>query len=264
VVSDGHPFKSTDGITWTEITNGLPADNPATFPPGPAQTLAVHLASGTLFAGTYGNGVFKSVDGGASWFSSSAGLSSTAIRPLAVDQPSTPSFITLFAGTAGNGISMSVDGGATWSGGNTGNPLVEIDAIAVNPVTDSIVYAVGRSPNGAGGVVRSIDGGFTWTLLSPGVGLYWQPGAALALVVAPAPLYVPNGPTLQKFAPGIPAGTTASVGNTQITGAVRSAETGALFAATNGLGVFRSLDDGATWTPVNSGLRGVQSPFGGA
>ncbi len=55
----------------------------------------------TLYAGTFGGGVFKSTDSGGSWSAVNTGLTNTSVRALAID-PATPS--TLYAGTLGGGV----------------------------------------------------------------------------------------------------------------------------------------------------------------
>ena len=58
------------------------------------------LTSNTLYAGTNG-GVFKSMDGGASWNAINNGLTTTGVPAMAID-PATPSRI--YAGTNGGGV----------------------------------------------------------------------------------------------------------------------------------------------------------------
>ena len=81
-------FKSVDaGGSWTPANTGLPADRPGVF------ALAIDPQTpSTLYAGTAtstytgaGAGVFKSMDGAATWTALEAGLSETEITALAVD-----------------------------------------------------------------------------------------------------------------------------------------------------------------------------------
>jgi hypothetical protein len=55
----------------------------------------------TVFAGTYGGGVFKSTDGGASWNAMNEGLGNLSVPSLAFT-PASPR--TFFAGTGGSGV----------------------------------------------------------------------------------------------------------------------------------------------------------------
>src|SRR5689334_16748232 len=55
-------------------------------PTGNVRSLAVDpAAAGTVYAGTYGGGVFKTTDGGANWRAVGDVLMGTAISTLAVD-----------------------------------------------------------------------------------------------------------------------------------------------------------------------------------
>jgi hypothetical protein len=80
----------------------------------------------TLYAGTRGDGVFQSTNGGDSWSPVNTGLSSVHVNALAID-PITPS--TLYAGTenvgtGGVGVFRSTNSGGSWSMVNTGRGLV--------------------------------------------------------------------------------------------------------------------------------------------
>jgi hypothetical protein len=86
--------------------------------------------STTLYAGTYGGGVFKSTNGGANWSAVNTGLPTyTSVHALAID-PATPT--TLYAGTSG-GVLKSTDGGGTWSAFNTGLTTTDVRALAISP-----------------------------------------------------------------------------------------------------------------------------------
>src|SRR5262249_39169539 len=72
----------------------------------------------TLYSGSAGGGVFKSVDAGATWTAINSGLTNKSVYAIAVD-PINPS--TIYAGTHNvGGIFKTVDGGGSWTAVNTG------------------------------------------------------------------------------------------------------------------------------------------------
>ena len=74
----------------------------------------------TVFAGTYGGGVFKSADGGATWSAVNTGLTSLLIHSLAISQ-NYATDQTVYAGTEnGYGVFKSINGGASWVAVNSG------------------------------------------------------------------------------------------------------------------------------------------------
>ncbi len=207
-------IKSTDaGANWVNIDSSLPGR--ITKPDGSIHTLfgAVPLVidpshPSTLYIGTYAvaydadgqsippdisSGVFKSVDGGASWVNKSTGLPrysessesaldvlSLAINPLdpQVLWASTMDFVTW--DTPGL-IYKSVDGGEHWSLSNAGITAPDTRALLVDPTDPSIVYAAGGGFDDAnpGGVYKSRDAGASWQSIS--VGLPASSATALAL-----------------------------------------------------------------------------------
>jgi hypothetical protein len=69
-----------------------------------------------VYAGTFGAGVYKSIDGGQIWSSSSEDIANLEIYSLAID-PKNP--LILYAGTYGNQVYKSTDGGNTWAWSGT-------------------------------------------------------------------------------------------------------------------------------------------------
>ncbi len=216
-------FKSTtSGTSWTEINTG----NPNHF----VLTLALSpdfAEDRTLFAGTRGDGVFKSISSGENWSAASTGLlggwiPSLVISPaFAVDQ-------TIFAGIYDYGsIFRSTTGGATWNESDAGLPSdpdfpssgYPLQCLAISPAfaDDHTLF----SGTWKGGISKSTSRGASWTVASSGL-------------------------------PEVPTYPYLSVNSIVLSPAYRTDQT--VFAGVSPGGVFKSLDGGGTWLPVNSGL----------
>src|SRR5262249_57364767 len=87
------------------------------------------LTPTTVYAGTNGGGVFKSVDAGAHWNPASTGLMTSVVVALAID-PATPT--TLYAATAGGGVFKTTDAGAHWSAVNTGLTSLIVHSLLID------------------------------------------------------------------------------------------------------------------------------------
>jgi photosystem II stability/assembly factor-like uncharacterized protein len=130
---------------------------------GSVTALTVHPRHPNIYyAGTYGGGVYRSVDHGRSWTSASAGLSNPYVLSLAID-PFDPN--KLYAGTYLNGVFKTNNAGQSWQ--PTGSGLNEdaiVYTLAVDPKTPTILYAGTRKGGtlGGGGVFQSTDGGQSW------------------------------------------------------------------------------------------------------
>jgi photosystem II stability/assembly factor-like uncharacterized protein len=150
---NGSLQKTVDGgATWISAAAGLGA--PQVF------SLAIDPRNvQTVYAGTSGQGAFRSDDGGASWTPLPI---DTTVWSLLVDPDESA---VVYAGSNGNGVFRSTDGGHTFS--RIGSPEV------------GVVLALARSGanlfagTATGGVSVSDDGGETWknTRVSDGCGL---------------------------------------------------------------------------------------------
>jgi photosystem II stability/assembly factor-like uncharacterized protein len=219
-------FRSTDnGANWTQVNNGLTN----------TMVMSLAVAGTTIFAGTYGDGVFVSTDNGASWTPSNTGLTRSYIYSLEANGTD------VFAGTDSSGFFLSTDNGLTWTAKNNGIGYEEIRGIAVNG-TDVFVGIFD------GGLFHSTDYADTWTWLG-----YYDDVFALEI----------NGPTLflgnmwgcagrlhiannvlEDICPGLPE-------NYAVTGFVFD---GATLYECNRQGVYKTTDNGDTWSPHNEGL----------
>jgi photosystem II stability/assembly factor-like uncharacterized protein len=119
----------------------------------------------TYYIGTPGGGVWKTSNGGVTWFPIFDDAHVASIGDLVV-APSDPKTIYVATGeqTSGNGVWKSSDAGATWM--NIGfHDSHTIPSILVDPKDAAIVYvaAVGDPvPGDARGIYKTTDGGKSW------------------------------------------------------------------------------------------------------
>ncbi|HSG40798.1 MAG TPA: YCF48-related protein [Thermoanaerobaculia bacterium] len=168
-----------------------------------------------------------------------AGPGGGEVLELAID-PSDP--LTVHAAASPGGVYTSRNGGVTWTWG-AGR---DIWAVAVDPAHPATVYA-----GGPGELLRSADGGRTWTRLE----LRPRPYTIEAMAVAPGePSTVYAAAGAQVYASRDGAVTWSSVFSNSL--AVQSivvdpSDPGTLYLACL-TGVFKSVDAGATWTLIHT------------
>ncbi len=192
----GGVWKTTDGGgTWQVLTDGTPISSVGALAIAPSNHDVIYVGTGEAAPRgnmTYGDGVYKSTDGGKSW--SHVGLTDTRqIGALIVD-PGNPDIVLVaalghaFGPNTERGVFRTTDGGRSWSkvlykDDNTGAIDVSFD-----PHDARIVYAAlwqarrqpwNFSSGGPGsGLYRSTDGGVSWKQLT-GNGL---PGGILGRI----------------------------------------------------------------------------------
>ncbi|MBK7852258.1 MAG: T9SS type A sorting domain-containing protein [Bacteroidetes bacterium] len=120
-------------------------------PYGGSGVLCIALTDSLVFAGTGGDGIFRSADNGMSWTAVNTGLDDLAIRALAFDG------INLYAGTNSYGVYFSSDFGTSWSPDTTGMGLAGIYSLSV---VDSTIFA-GTTGNT---IYKAHTGGGGWTI----------------------------------------------------------------------------------------------------
>jgi photosystem II stability/assembly factor-like uncharacterized protein len=158
----------------------------------------------------------------------------------------------ILVGAAGGGVWESTDAGATWASRTDEQPSLAIGAIAFDPSNPSIVYSgtgEGDFFSGLGtGLLRSTDGGTTWTVraTTPFVGLGF-----FDLIVDPV-----NGSHLLAATSGglfesTNAGSTWTLRRAQVTWdlSMHPTSTNEVLAGCAD-GVLRSTDGGTTWIAV--------------
>ncbi len=209
-----------------------------------------------LYAAT-ATGVFRSLDGGASWSYSNRGLDdSPQASSLAVD-PVHP--LTVYAAQNG-AVFRSPDGGAGWLRVSSSFGVIKI---VLPPRSSGVVYAMS-----SGALYRSNDPNdlSTWKILTRGLPASYRPVALVADPVDPNRLYaivvgndshvygvyksVDGGFNWKRADQGIPANAILDAL------AIDPRAPKVLYAGTNSGQVYKSRDGGALWRPFGPELDG--------
>ena len=272
-------LKSIDGgATWTLLgSSPVIANGTATGTlHSPIEVDPTH--TGTVYYGT-DHGLYISSDGGSTWVASMNGIASgdSAIRDVAV-APAAPSDIFLLAGfpkSAVVDLYESTNEGISWT------PLaVGLDAerVVPDPSSATTVYLYGLQCHAA---YKSIDGGKTFTPSdagtpsaggscngSPAIILSQPTGTMIPLASSPSSyLLTYLGSGIYRTQDAAQVWSFSSTGLSAFWGVAVTVDptipTTVYLVAANA-GLFRSLDNGTTWTQLFAGnsLNGVAvDPF---
>ena len=200
-------FRSDDsGRTWSEAVAPIERDCPRILHTRVTTIVSDPANAEHLWAGVEIDGLYESHDAGRTWKPLGKGLSSLDIHALAVTGAG------LLLATTNNDVNLSCDGGATWTPLDLKRflPWSYFRGLGQKVNQPEVVFlGHGDFPPGSGGqIVRSLDGGATWTM-------------------TPLPLAQANS-TIWNFA-------------------VHCADPELIYASSVSGQVFRSTDGGTTW-----------------
>jgi len=146
-----------DGVTWTPMTAGLPANavfNSMQATPSDPNVVYASAYSTVPNGPSIEYGVFVSTDTGLTWQRTGADWP-TSVGGIEVDPYDAQTF---YLGAA-SGLLKSSDGGKTFAA-MPGDKTTRPGLVTIDPVHAQIFYGAG-----AQGIIRSVDRGLTWQIL---------------------------------------------------------------------------------------------------
>ncbi|HSM61622.1 MAG TPA: hypothetical protein VK849_12525 [Longimicrobiales bacterium] len=233
--ASGGLWKSTNrGHTWTNVFDTMAVSTFGDVALAPSNPEIVYAGTGeqnNRQSTSWGNGVYRSDDGGASWrhlgLAETRHIGKIEVHPSDPDVAYVAALGNLWAPSAERGVFRTRDGGRTWE------KVLYVDAhtgavdLVMDPSDPDVLYAAtyqrlrrawGFNGGGPGsGIHKTTDGGDTWTELTT----------------------------------GLPAGDKGRIGLAIAASNPRVLNALVEHATEEGQGTYRSTDAGMTWERVN-------------
>lgn len=242
-VGSGGLWKTTNsGITWKPIFDDQPSYSIGTVTIDPNNTNVVWVGTGENVSGrhvAWGDGVYRSMDGGATWrqmgLSKSEHIGKILVDPRDSDVVFVAAEGPLWSAGGERGLYKSKNGGQTWDlvleiDKNTGVTDVEFD-----PSNPDVLYAAAYQRRRQ-----------TWSLLAggPNSGIYKS---------------TDNGETWKQIKTGLPSGDVGKIG-LAVTPANPEVVYATIEAGDDEKGFYKSTDKGESWKKRNSYISGGTGP----
>jgi PKD repeat protein len=155
--SGGFWYTSDGGTTWNTSTDTLPTLGVSAIIVDYSNPNKILIGTGDRDAGdASGLGVFKSTDGGLSWYPSKTGMSNVMVGNMLQH----PTNSQIFLAATSGGVFRSADGGANWTKTKSGN----FKDIKFKPGDPNTVYAAINAS-----FYKSTDNGITFTQITSGL-----------------------------------------------------------------------------------------------
>ncbi len=242
-------YRSTDGgDNWAALSMppGINGDiNPYAHPANPQIVYMTANCAPDC-------GVFESTDRGDNWLTRTVGLTDTQVTALAFDPVDAQ---IMYAGTRNGNVFRSSNGGDSW--GFIGQPDQFISNLGVNPFGGREVWATGADSNGHYGYLWKYTVG-SWTQILPGTGnqnnatsITFNPtvsGTIWIGAIEGSWKSINGGDTWSSF-----GGSSNSVNAL----AADPNNSAIFYLGYNGLGIYKTIDTGASWAESNQGLAGI-------
>lgn len=242
-VGSGGVWKTTNsGVSWNPIFDEQPSYSIGTLALDPNNHNVVWVGSGENVSGRHvgwGDGVYKSNDGGVTWLNMGLKKSEHIGKILIDPRDSNVVLVAaegpLWSSGGDRGVYKTIDGGESWNlvlkiDKNTGVTDIEFD-----PSNPDVVYAAGYQRRR-----------HTWSLLAGG------PKSSIYKSID-------NGESWREITTGLPKGDMGKIGL-----AVSPANPELVYATIEAndteKGFYRSMDKGESWTKQNSYISGGTGP----
>lgn len=218
--------------------------------------------SNIIYIGAPAGGLWKSVDGGATWNQPTTDLlPSIAVSAVAIDYTNT-SIIYIGTGdcevgdTYSSGVLKSTDGGQTWVQSGLTYSISQSKSICkllIDPVDPNILFAATKD-----GIYKTINGGNNWLLVRAGTfrDMEFKPGNSQVIFAAGTSFFrsVDGGNSFSTVTTGLPSSSVVE----RLGIAVTPADSNYVYVAAgkssdSGFqGLYKSVDGGSTFTLQSS------------
>ncbi len=153
VSASGGVFKTcNEGATWKPISDFIPQTSCASLAINPLNPKVMYLGTGDANYNGGGLGVWKTTDGGNTWFQSTFGLGNKLVSYIVI----TPNDTNTLIAACSDGLYKSTSAGGSWTKKSTVNTSYR--DLMYRPASSKILYAASNTF-----FYRSYDNGNTWT-----------------------------------------------------------------------------------------------------
>ncbi|OHT46819.1 Ig-like domain-containing protein [Flavobacterium tructae] len=183
--ASGGLYQSNDkGLNWTSLgTDQVINASSSSITVDPTNNQVIYWGTGDANYSYDGLGVYKTINGGATWTKSNSGMDNRLVRDVLI----LPTDSNTIIAATNNGIYKSTDAGANWTLQSVSG--IEVQDICYKPGTNGqIIYAT-ASKN----FYRSLDAGSSWTEITSPAFVFGANGTRVSVCDAdPNVVYVAN------------------------------------------------------------------------